>query len=276
MSRKGLSLIEVLVAIAILAVLIGLLIPAVQKVRRAAVKMQSRNNMRQIVTATHNFASARGRLPSLDSEPPARFMGDSLYESLLPYLEQNNIYRAMKSDPAFREACPLFRSPADPSLLGRESFVQTCSYPANAFSFQFLPTLEASFPDGTSSTMAFAERFSRCANSALVFSLTLPSIGGRRPSFADGGPACGGVNQGDVYPVTVGGVTQPSVPGVTFQTNPVPWDDKCDPSLPQTPHIDGMIVTFMDGSVRTASPSIDPAVFWAAVTPAGGEVGAGW
>jgi prepilin-type N-terminal cleavage/methylation domain-containing protein len=276
MSRKGMSLLEVLIVVAIIAVLIGLLLPAIQKIRGAAVKTQSRNNVRQIVLATHNFASARGRLPSLDSEPPGRFMGDSLFESLLPHLEQDSIYRAQKTDPAFRAACPLFRSPADPSLLGNEDFAQTCSYPANAFAFQNLSTLEGSFPDGTSGTIAFAERFSRCATSGVAFNLTMPSVGFRRASFADGGPACGGLNQGDVYPVTTGATTQPSVPGVTFQTNPLPWVEKCDPTLPQTPHADGMIVALVDGSLRTVSPSIHPTVFWAAVTPAGGEINSDW
>ena len=85
----------------------------------------------------------------------------------------------------------------------------------------------------------------------------------RRPTFAD-------PNYYDVLPLTVGGVTRPSIAGVTFQV--APTIDNCDYRLPQTPHKSGMLVAFVDGSVRTISARVSPAVFWAAVTPAGGEV----
>ena len=74
---------------------------------------------------------------------------------------------------------------------------------------------------------------------------------------------------GDIAP----SATNP--PTVTFQVRPKIAD--CDPRLPQTPFNAGLLVGLADGSVRTLNPAISPGTFWAAVTPAGGEVlGSDW
>ncbi len=98
--RAGFTLIELLVVIAIIAILIGLLLPAVQQARESARRTQCKNNLKQIGLAVHNFESTYRKLPhpgQCDSTGGAAtvYMTQSTPTLLLPYIEQSNVYNLM-------------------------------------------------------------------------------------------------------------------------------------------------------------------------------------
>jgi prepilin-type N-terminal cleavage/methylation domain-containing protein len=105
LTRRGFTLIELLVVIAIIAVLIGLLVPAVQKVRDAAAKIQCGNNLHQLGVAASNYQAtnqtlppgALGEYPNLDSTQWDQSQDVGVLAFLLPYVEQDNVYQQMLS-----------------------------------------------------------------------------------------------------------------------------------------------------------------------------------
>ena len=127
-SRRGFTLIELLVVIAIIAILIGLLLPAVQKVREAANRMKCSNNLKQLGLAAHNFESAHGTLPP--GEWTRSSDGGTNRPALMPvvlaYVEQANKFNqfnfaidvgAAANAPARRQDVPIFLCPSETSTL---------------------------------------------------------------------------------------------------------------------------------------------------------------
>jgi type II secretory pathway pseudopilin PulG len=277
--RTAISLVEVLVALAIVAVLVGLLLSAVQQSRAAAVRAKSMNNLRQLGLAVHLRANATdGKIP--DS---GRML---VHEALILHLDGGEaIIRAIDADSGSGSGSrsvfpiPVLVSPADPSIgvgarsvhypgMTPEPNYKVSSYPVNAVAFTSGANLYTSVRDGLSNTVAFAEHYSTCAET--VFSIVVGNGSDtiRIVTFADGSIP----DRPDVYPVTAGTppVSRPTVPGRTFQVRPSLTE--CDSTVPQTPHAGGMLTALFDGSVRTVSPRVAESVFWGAVTPAGGEV----
>jgi prepilin-type N-terminal cleavage/methylation domain-containing protein/prepilin-type processing-associated H-X9-DG protein len=149
--RSAFTLIELLVVIAIIAILIGLLLPAVQKVRMAAWRVECANQMKQIGLAMHNYENNRGSFPPgwLDTQTNVmpNVGSKSVWVLLLPYMEQESLYSKWQHDKAWnstavkdgvsnyqlsRQELPFMRCPATPITwqkgMGNDQYKGGCEY----------------------------------------------------------------------------------------------------------------------------------------------------
>jgi len=120
--RSAFTLIELLVVIAIIAILIGLLVPAVQKVREAAARTQTINNLKQCGTATHNFAGTFNTKMPINGYFGVRY--SSVFGHLLPYVEQDNVYKIIPNVNTSGVAPPAINNAINASDSGAAAYRQ--------------------------------------------------------------------------------------------------------------------------------------------------------
>jgi len=339
------TLIELLVVIAIIAILIGLLLPAVQKVREAAARSASTNNLKQICIAINACHDVYGKCPTTRStfpttEPNSGVWGDvnqrlqkpslmgTMHFHLLPYIEQSSVHKNTagnswrdsgaggRSDTVIRT----YISPLDDSAVagksadwGNRGFA---SYHSNWHAFggswgedwqiAGKAKIPASFPDGTSNTIAFVERYAQCGAgtagdwNTYKYASRIWGEDSDGGCFACPGPVAEnygylGVYESPAWWMSIAGkgvsYPNPQTPpadypidkttgsAVKYMTLPQlrPTKNQCDPTRLQALSSGGMLVGMVDGSVRNVSPSVSLDTLARAFVPNDGyTLGSDW
>jgi prepilin-type N-terminal cleavage/methylation domain-containing protein len=282
--RRAFTLVELLVVIAIIAVLIGLLLPAVQKVREAAARTKCENNMKQIGLAVHQYVGANEYLPSLGYGPATNGgPGNraSPFFHLLPYLEQEAVYQCT-AGPGQNQPLKVFVCPSDStgdgtapagSLQGLEapgSYNYTTftpgMRPSGVFPIFTAPQLcmrpTAVMTDGFSQTIMVGERVQVCGGPAAT---PRANSWGTTSNFSVGGPLVPGASPPAIMTGVNSGMCHPP-PG------PPPGMASFN-----TGHQGSIHFLMGDGSVHVCPQSVDVAnVLNPALTGCGGDTWSGF
>jgi prepilin-type N-terminal cleavage/methylation domain-containing protein len=322
--RSAFTLIELLVVIAIIAVLIGLLLPAVQKVREAAARSQCSNNLKQHGLATANLHDTYGYLPpAVGCFPTRTWNYGPLPFYLLPFVEQQNLWNkaagtvkaggvveqqyASSNNNVYDVPVKVYTCPSDPSLTtpqanGSATGLALSSYACNALAFSQatynggagnlmacyvtgidpggLPTaaspldwtypicvggnrIPASWPDGTSNTIIWTEKYAQCGPPKNGNQFTGSTQWGDRFAVYSA-PYIGFYPNPNANPASV-----PVNYGVNgfFQVQPNPWQSKCISTVASTGHTAGIMCAIGDGSVRMCQQGMSPTTWWQALVP---------
>jgi prepilin-type N-terminal cleavage/methylation domain-containing protein len=286
------TLIELLVVIAIIGILIALLLPAVQKIRIAAAKLQSSNNLKQMGLAIHNMSDQYNVLPSIVGNYPNQGAGvpngiggmtvpmnGTCQYFMLPFIEQEGAFEAMALNHPDSWWCgygiKTYISPTDPTQppngeIDTGSPRYGSSYAPNEWVFDpqnfqtvanttqepnTIPSASFSrtFVNGTSNTIIFSEKYAVCGNSTTnVASFYWGETGGA--CNRTGGQGGNGSIPG-FYTITLPPQQRPTQFGT------------CNPCRLQGATDGGTVVCLGDGSCRTVSYSISAATWATAVLP---------
>jgi prepilin-type N-terminal cleavage/methylation domain-containing protein len=284
LTRRAFTLIELLVVIAIIAVLIGLLLPAVQKVREAAARLSSSNNLKQMSLGAQSYHDSMDRFPlawnDWDGSDSAVWWNNagSTHYFILAYIEQQAL--ADRTPQYFwsvytNNGVKTYVNPTDSTCPANGLYNDSgwgnygvTGYAANfqALGYWFTTTNNrimrmADLTDGTTNTIFFTEKTTVCLNP------NIPSgySGAKYNIWAYGSTAWSEWNPVFGYQITG--------PSSKFQVRPTTnANGNCDPRLASSPRSSGILVGLGDGSVRSLSAGISPATWWAACTPNMNEV----
>jgi prepilin-type N-terminal cleavage/methylation domain-containing protein/prepilin-type processing-associated H-X9-DG protein len=287
---SGFTLLELLVVLAIISVLLGLLLPAVQKVREAAARLKCQNNLKQLALALHQYAGDHRIFPPGHRSPrhPDRMPFSGWTLSISPYLEQTSLYQnalaAYRAEPSpFRNpphtglnrpvpiaACPTDSRVPGPQIAQRENLlVALTSYlgvsgkdyaSADGVLFQDSQVGPLDILDGTSNTLLLGER---PPSADLQFGWWYAGVGQLGTGSAD---LILGAREQNLQPIVAG---SPCGPGA-YPFSPSSFNDPCGMFHFWSPHPGGSNFAFADGSVRFLLYSANP-LLPALASRAGGE-----